>query len=261
MDDPIYVKVDVKDTEGNIVGFSFVKREKIPHLESLSMVPRSSLQDQKVEGSISLEEDLDISSSDDEDPEQPSCEINTMSSNSVSSAVSSSQDQSSEDHKEDHKEDEYEKLLRLVEGYEKTRLARRLHDYSKLMKAFDAGWTRICKVGEGGIIKVSYKTPDGRNFGRIDLVSKYLREQGSSLTKENFDFQQKFLGFEGKLETSSISENYHGQVSDRQSQEDPPEKCKSVWLRGGRLPGLQCLLCNKTYGGLKSKVQLLGHML
>ena len=86
----------------------------------------------------------------------------------------------------------------------------------------------------------------------MSLVSKYLREKGSSLSKENFGFEKKFLGFDRKQETISVCENYHGQVSDRQSQDHPPKQSKFVWLRGGRLPGLQCLLCNKTYGGRRA---------
>ena len=62
MDNQIYTKLDVRDSEGNIVGFSFVEREKIPHLESLTMVPQG-----QNSISVSLEEDLDISSSDDDE--------------------------------------------------------------------------------------------------------------------------------------------------------------------------------------------------
>ena len=52
MEDQVYSKLDVKDSEGNVVGFSFVRKEKIPHLQSLSMVPQGQ------EVSVSLEEDL-----------------------------------------------------------------------------------------------------------------------------------------------------------------------------------------------------------
>ena len=206
-------ELDVKDSEGNIVGISFVEREKIHQLGSLSMVPTSSRQGQKEESSVSLEEDLDLSySEDDEDLQQ-------MSSSSVSSAASTSREQRSEGGKlEEGEEDDYEKLVRLVKEYDQNRLARRLQNYPKLVKAFNAGWTRICKVGEGESIQVSYKSPDGKILCKMNLVSKYLREQGSSnLSEENFAFEKKFLGFERKQEIISISELYHGQVSDRQS--------------------------------------------
>ena len=259
MGDQVYAKLDVKDSEGNIVGFSFVEREKIPHLESLSMVPQGQ------EVSVSLEEDLNISSTDDDEEEdlhQSSCKVQQDPGSSVSSTASTSQDQESVEveKEEEEKEDDYKKLVRLVKEYDKSRLARRLHDYSKFMKAFNAGWMRICKVDEEESIKVSYKSPDGKTFSTIALVSKYLQEKGSDLSKENFSFEKKFLGFERDHETISISESYHGQVSDRQSQEDPPEHCKFVWLRGGRLEGLQCLLCNRTFGGKYKQHNIMRHV-
>ena len=230
MDDQIYAKLDVKDNEGNLVGFAFVKREQIPHAGSLSLVPQSFPQGQQEEDSVSLEDDLDLSSSDDdEDLQQPS-QVQQMSTSPVTSPTSTSHEPRS-DEEEEEKEDGYEKLLRLVEDYDKTRLARRLHNYSKYRKAFNAGWTRLCQVGEGESIKVSYKSPDGNTFSSMRLVSKYLREKGSSLSKENFGFEKKFLGFGRKQETISVCENYHGQVSDRQSQGRPPKQSKFVWLR------------------------------
>ena len=70
-DEESYVQLDVKDNEGNIVGISFVRSGKISLLESLTMVHEGSHQDQKVEGSVSLQEDLELSSSDsDEDLQQ-----------------------------------------------------------------------------------------------------------------------------------------------------------------------------------------------
>ena len=258
MENQNYTKLDVKDSEGNIVGFSFVRREKIPHLESLFMVPEG----QKEAGSFSLEEDLDMTSSDDdEDLQQSSRQLQQESGGSDSSAASTSRDQSSHElEEEEEEEDEYGKLLRLVREYDENRLARRLHNYSKLMKAFNAGWVRICKVGEGGAIKVSYKSPDGKSLHWMHSVLKYLRESDSKLSEENFSFEKKFLGFEREHETISISESYHGQVSDRQSQEDPPEQSKFVWLRGGRIAGLQCLVCNKTVGGKLPKKNLIRHV-
>ena len=226
MENQIYEKLDVKDSEGNIVGFSFVEREKIPLLESLSMVPQGQSQNSI---SVSLEEDLDLSSSDDdEDLHKSSHNIQQESGSSVSSSASTSHDQGAEE--------------------------------VEMEVGLDAGWLRICKVGEGESITVSYKSPDGKIFRKMYQVSKYLGEQESNLSKENFSFEKKFLGFERDHETISISESFHGQVSDPQTQEDPPEQGKSVWLRGGRLAGVQCLVCNQTFGGKYSKSNLVRHL-
>ena len=80
MEDQIYAKLDVKDNEGNIVGFAFVEREKITHAGSLSIVPKSSPQGQKEEGSVSLEDDLDLSFSEDDEDLQQSSQVQQMSS-------------------------------------------------------------------------------------------------------------------------------------------------------------------------------------
>ena len=113
MDDQIYAKLDVKDNEGNLVGFAFVKREQIPHAGSLSLVPKSSPQGQKEEDSVSLEDDLDLSSSDDDDDDdlqQPS-QVQQMSTSPVTSPTCTSQEPRSdeeEEEKEEEKEDEEE---------------------------------------------------------------------------------------------------------------------------------------------------------
>ena len=118
MEDQVYSKLDVKDSEGNVVGFSFVRKEKIPHLQSLSMVPEGQ------EVSVSLEEDLEISSTDEDDDEdlhQSSRKVQQVPGSSVSSTASTSQDQESVEVEKEEKDDDYKKLVRLVEEYDKSR--------------------------------------------------------------------------------------------------------------------------------------------
>ena len=100
----------------------------------------------------------------------------------------------------DESEDDYPKLLKIVYDCETNRFARRLRNFSSFMKAFDAGWKRICEVTEGGKLKVSYKSPEGKIFNKANYGKflNYLRHQqhnGQALSRDNFSFGETFLGF------------------------------------------------------------------
>jgi len=144
--------------------------------------------------------------------------------------------------------DDDQKLLQVVKDCENNRFARKLQDYAKLMKTFNAGWTRLCGVTDGGNINVSYKSPDGHTLSRLQLVQKHLKKKEDfSLTKENFCFDQKFLGFEAENEVVFISKSYTGKIKDRESPEDPPQHGRFIYLRSGQVAAVQCLLCSKIF--------------
>ena len=146
------------------------------------------------------------------------------------------------------RKDEYLELLQLVKDYDENRYAKKIQNYSVYMKAFKAGWKRICRVTGDRNLQVSYQNPRGKLFSEVQKVLKHLRDsQDSSLSKINFCFDKKFLGFEKEHEEVLLSESYHGDITERPTSKVPPEHGRFVFLRGGREAGIQCLLCNKIF--------------
>ena len=146
------------------------------------------------------------------------------------------------------RKDEYLELLQLVKDYDENRYAKKIQNYSVYMKAFKAGWKRICRVTGDRNLQVSYQNPRGKLLSEVQKVLKHLRDsQDSSLSKINFCFDKKFLGFEKEHEEVLLSESYHGEITERPTSKVPPEHGRFVFLRGGREAGIQCLLCNTTF--------------
>ena len=147
------------------------------------------------------------------------------------------------DSKAEYLEQEDNKAENLKQEFEQNRNAKETlteEEYSRLRKPFDLGWKRNVIISRGCKIKAcQYISPSGKICKSHQQIKELLDgeqlqdlivlgDTRIDLSKSNFSFSGKFLGFAEGKETVSKSSFYTDLIEDRECSETPPPFGKFV---------------------------------